>query len=204
MNINLATFIKGKSDKILETLKSMPGEELVKMSQAVAKLDTYAGAVSSFNPLDKTIKSNDNLFVVLHELGHATDLRDIGTNEVLGNSKVKGIFENEDLSKTYEMEKANFNKQFPNAQKDNIEYFINHETHYNKKSGGLMETVAETNAILTTPKASEILGLRAQYLQQHFPRTIAKLDKLLNTYNEVEGQTFAQKPIANAYSSYSH
>ena len=43
------------------------------------------------------------------------------------------------------------------------------------------ETIAETNAILNTYKANYALAMRAQYLQQYFPKTIAFLsEKLTN------------------------
>lgn len=196
--IDINKFVKGNKALVIDTLKSMPGQELIKMNQSVAKIDTYGTPISSFDPRNKTLNTNEGLFVVLHELGHATDIRDINTTEELGKSKLKGIFEDKELNEIYEQEKENFNKKYPNAQKDNIGYFINHETHSNKTSGGLMETIAESNALLSTPKTSDMLAIRAQYLQQHFPRTIAKLDKLLNTYNEVTETTIAQKPILDA------
>ena len=42
------------------------------------------------------------------------------------------------------------------------------------------ETIAESNALLTTPKTHELLAIRSQYLQQYFPRTIALLDQKSN------------------------
>ena len=83
------------------------------------------------------------------------------------------------INQIYEKEKKAFNKAYPDAQRNHIAYFINHETHYNGEIGGKKETIAESNALLTTAKTHEVLGIRSQYLQQNFPETIAYLDKKL-------------------------
>ena len=87
---------------------------------------------------------------------------------------------NEKFNEIYKKEKDAFNKQFPDAQRNHIAYFIDHENHYNGEAGGKKETIAESNALLTTPKSHDLLALRSQYLQQHFPETIAYLDGKLN------------------------
>ena len=137
---------------------------------------------SYYAPADKSIHSGDQLFVVLHELGHARDMRDVNLNSSLKLNETigKAIFADEKLNKTFEEEKKNFNKSFPDAQRDHIDYFINTLNHYGGEVGGLRETIAESNALLTTPKTMELLAIRSQYLQQYFPRTIAHLSETLN------------------------
>ena len=83
-------------------------------------------------------------------------------------------------SSDYDKEREAFNKAFPDTQRDHIDYFINKATHYGGELGGLGETIAESNALLTTPKTHELLAIRSQYLQQYFPRTIALLDQKSN------------------------
>ncbi len=73
-----------------------------------------------------------------------------------------------------------FNKEFPKAQREHVDYFINTLAHYGGPDGGLKETTAESNAIHSTPKTHELLTMRTQYLQQYFPRTMVKLNELLN------------------------
>ena len=72
-------------------------------------------------------------------------------------------------------------KEYPEAQRNHIDYFIANEAVKGQKDRGRKETIAETNAILNTYKANYALAMRAQYLQQHFPKTIAYLsEKLTN------------------------
>lgn len=175
--------IQGNKKKILASLKEMPGEELIKVAQSTKTLVGIDSPLESYYaPADKSIHSGDQLFVVLHELGHARDMRDVNLNSTLKYKETinKAIFTNEKLYKTFEEEKANFNKAFPDAQRDHIDYFINTLNHYGGQFGGLRETIAESNALLTTPKTMDLLAIRSQYLQQYFPKTIAHLSEELN------------------------
>lgn len=184
----MATFkrgvdITGDEEEIMKVLKKMPGEELLKMKENVTQLEGTNDILRSYSRTGKnsrTIHSGDNLFVILHELGHAVDMKDVDTNNV-ENTIQNAIFEDKKFNEIYEKEKAAFNKAFPDAQRNHISYFINHETHYNGEIGGRKETIAESNALLTTAKTHEVLAMRSQYLQQHFPETIAYLDKKLNS-----------------------
>ena len=56
-----------------------------------------------------------------------------------------------------------------------VDYFINDTTHYAGKIGGLMETVAEVNAIQTNARFHPFLVMRTEILQEYFPKTIAYL-----------------------------
>ena len=105
---------------------------------------------------------------------------DISSQQAYLETLGKTIFTNTKLEKTFEEEKANFNKAFPDAQRDHIDYFVNTLNHYGGAYGGLRETIAESNAILNTPKTMDMLAIRSQYLQQYFPKTIAHLSTLLN------------------------
>ncbi|MBR1680780.1 hypothetical protein IJ707_03205, partial [bacterium] len=192
--IDIDKKIQGNKKKILASLKEMPGEELIKLSQSTKKLVGIDSPLESYyQPGDKSIHSGDQLFVVLHELGHARDMRDLDTSstsayyETLG----KAIFTDTKLEKTFEEEKSNFNKAFPDAQRDHIDYFVNTLNHYGGAYGGLRETIAEGNAILTTPKTMDLLAIRTQYLQQYFPRTIAHLSTLVSKEAETPNGTKA-------------
>lgn len=172
--------IEGDKNEIISVLKQMPGEELFKLKNSTNKLVGIKDVLSSYSSTQlnqRSIVSGNNLFIVLHELGHACDVNTVDLNDE--ESAINAIFNNEEFNTIYEKEKAAFNKAFPDAQRDHIQYFIDHETHYNGEVGGLRETIAESNALLTTAKSHEILGIRSQYLQQYFPETIAFLDKRL-------------------------
>ena len=173
--------IIGDYKEMIKVLKKMPGEELFKLKDNTSKLYGISDVLESYSLTNKStreIHTGDDLFVILHELGHATDMKDV---DMLKEKETihKAIFEDKKFNEIYEKEKAAFNKMFPDAQRDHIAYFINHETHYNGEIGGRKETIAEANALLTTAKSHEVLAMRSQYLQQHFPETIAYLDKKL-------------------------
>lgn len=187
--IDIDKKIQGNKKKILASLKEMPGEELIKLSQSTNKLVGIDSPLESYyQPSDKSIHSGDQLFVIMHELGHARDMRDLDLSSDSAYLKTLGktVFTDSKLEKTFEEEKANFNKAFPDAQRDHIDYFVNTLNHYGGQYGGLRETIAEGNALLTTPKTMELLAIRSQYLQQYFPRTIAHLSTLVSKEKEPE------------------
>ena len=161
----------------------MPGEELFKLSQSTKTLVGTKDVLESYyDPGDKSIHSGSNLFVIMHELGHARDFRDVdgSSDEAYTDTLDMSISEDPEVQKVYDKEREAFNKAFPDTQRDHIDYFINKATHYGGELGGLGETIAESNALLTTPKTHELLAIRSQYLQQYFPRTIALLDQKSN------------------------
>ena len=181
--ISIDKQISGNKKEILKSLKAMPGEELFKVAQSTKKLVGSKDVLESYyDPSDKSIHSGSNLFVIMHELGHARDFRDVdgSSDEAYENTLFKSMSENKEIQKTYDEERTAFNKAFPDTQRDHIDYFINKVTHYGGELGGLGETIAESNALLTTPKTHELLAIRSQYLQQYFPKTIALLDQVSN------------------------
>ena len=119
------------------------------------------------------------MFIVLHEEGHAKDFQTLNIFNPIDTEKSM-ISRDKELNEIFEQEKASFYQAFPDAQREHVDYFTNIITHYGGKMGGIQETVAETNAILETPRSHKDLGLRSQYLQQYFPKTIAKLNSLLS------------------------
>ena len=193
--------IFGKYEEMIKVLKKMPGEELFKLKEDTSKLYGIEDVLESYSLTDtstREIHTGDNLFVILHELGHAVDMKDVDMMQEKETIH-KAIFEDKKFNQIYEKEKAAFNKAFPNAQRDHIDYFINHETHYNGEIGGRKETIAEANALLTTAKTHEVLAMRSQYLQQHFPETIAYLDKKLAEPAENPNRTYS----SSSYSGWS-
>ena len=181
--ISIDKSIEGDKTAILKSLKSMPGEELFKVAESTKKLVGNDDVLSSYYmPQDKSIHSGSDLFVILHELGHARDMNKIDTSsdEAVLKTMSETIRESSDVKKTFEEEKTAFTKAFPEAQREHIDYFINSVTHYAGETGGLGETIAESNALLTTPKSHEILAMRSQYLQQYFPKTIALMAEKLS------------------------
>ena len=181
--ISIDDQIQGDKAKIMKSLKAMPGEELFKVAQTTKRLVGNKDVLESYyDPSNKEIHSGENLFVILHELGHARDYRDVdsSSDEAYADTVDMAIQEDPEIQKVYNKERKAFNKAFPDTQRDHIDYFINKVTHYGGELGGLGETIAESNALLTTPKTHELLGIRSQYLQHYFPETIAKLSQKLS------------------------
>ena len=173
--------IKGNKDKIVASLKKLSGDELIEMSETIDSIVGMENELDSYYmPKDRSLHSGDNLFVVLHELGHAKDFKntDMSSPLIMMQSFDKMISNNKEFQEIYKKEKDAFNKEFPDAQREHVDYFINSLTHYSGKTGGMKETVAEANAIHTTPLTHELLTMRTQYLQQYFPRTMAKLNEM--------------------------
>lgn len=173
--------VQGDKDRIITSLKKLSGDELLEMNETIDSIVGMENELDSFYmPRDRSLHSGDNLFVVLHELGHAKDFKntDMSSPLIMMQSFDKMISNNKEFQETYQKEKDAFNKAFPDAQREHVDYFINSLTHYSGKQGGMKETVAEGNAIHTTPLTHELLTMRTQYLQQYFPRTMAKLNEM--------------------------
>ena len=175
--------IKGKKEAFMPVLKQMSGDQLIALSKTTDNLVGIDSVIESYyDPKNHSINSGDDMFVVLHEEGHAKDFQ---TLSMWDSSSIQTLISrNEDLKAIFESETKAFNQAFPDAQREHVDYFINTLSHYGGPSGGIQETVAESNAILETPRSNELLGLRSQYLQQYFPRTIAKLNELLSENRE--------------------
>ena len=108
-------------------------------------------------------QNNEEQFsVFMHEVGHFIDTEKEGTY-------IGIISENPELTQIYKEELSNFKKNSTIKQQEFIDYFIGED-----ETNGKAETMAETNMLLTTPYSSR----RSLYLQQHFPKTIAKIAEL--------------------------
>ncbi len=171
--LNLGSMLRGDKVSMLNLLKKFPGEELIALKdvtnilKGMKKMDDCC-----YWPDKKEIDVVDDLYSVLHELGHAKDYKNGG----------HGITAKKDVQEVFDKERNAFNKAFPNAQREHINYFIDVEEHYSGFRGGLEETVAESNALLNSYNGELDIAARSQYLQQYFPKTIAKLaEHLYNT-----------------------
>ena len=166
---------EGNKEKLMASFRHMPAEEIIALGQTT---DNFKGIentnMSTYSAVSRTISSGDNLFVILHEAGHAKDYAnvDVKQKETLLNS----IFSNPEVNKVFEEEKEAFNRAFPLAQRDHISYFIKTSEY----KDGIQEAIAETNALLNTRNTEELFSIRSHYLQQYFPRTIAYLATIMD------------------------
>ncbi len=172
--------IQGNKEALIPILKQMSGDQLIALSKTTDKLVGIDKVIESYySAKEHVINSGDDMFVVLHEEGHAKDFQTLNIFNPVDTEKSM-ISRDKELTEIFEKEKASFYQAFPDAQREHVDYFTNIITHYGGKMGGIQETVAESNAILETPRSHKDLGLRNQYLQQYFPKTIAKLNTLLS------------------------
>lgn len=162
-SIDINSRVSGDKNRIIKVLKQISGDELIELAKNVKSFEGIENAEdSSFSEHDKKITTGDNMFVILHELGHTKDM-----------SKVQKLHNDKDLQKIFNKEKEAFLEKFPQAERQNIDYFLNKKEHYKGKDGGLTEAIAESNALLGTHSSLNLTAIRSQYLQQYFPRTIA-------------------------------
>lgn len=168
--LNLGQMLRGDKQSMVNLLKKFPGEELIALKdttnilKGMKKMDDCC-----YWPDKKEIDIVDDLYSVLHELGHAKDFKN-GEHDITASK---------DVQEVYDKERKAFNKAFPMAQREHINYFIDVNEHYSGEKGGLEETVAESNALLNSYNGELDIAARAQYLQQYFPKTIVQIAKHL-------------------------
>ena len=116
---------------------------------------------------------NADSFILSHELGHAIDHS--------SNCYIDRIItEDSTVEKTYKEELKQYKKHFSQPQRSSVAYFILDDTFDGK---GLGEIVAETNAMLNALGSPHFPAIeeRTHFLQQYFPKTIAKIATKLDT-----------------------
>ncbi len=181
---------KGNKEELKKLLKKVPGEELFETIDCIKKLngknkdkvlDSY------YSMLTRNINIGNDLMVFLHELGHAKDFATTKKMDIFTGKNNKLYSGNKHIQKTYLEECKQFNTSHSDAERDIIDYFIQLKGHYGGEWGGLSEVIAETNAITNTYSDAnvEVLGPRMQYLQQHFPKTIAAIRDAMNWKDDI-------------------
>ena len=187
-SINFEEKLIGNKKDLVNLLKKVSGEELLETVANIGKMDSTDSIYQAgFSPVSKDVNIMDNLFVFLHELGHAKDSQKQKTykEKLLGKNKM--FTDNKDIKETYLRERETFNKFHSEEERNHVKYFTQAKGHYGGEFGGLAEVVAETNAI-TNSFADEKSGLsiRSQYLQQYFPETIAKIQDAMNWKDDLD------------------
>lgn len=182
---------KGNKEEITKLLKKVPGDELIEVIESVKKIkgnEKSKTLDSYYDVLSKNINTGDNLMVFLHELGHAKDMAFVKKRDVILTGKDSSIYtSNKEIQKAYLEERKAFNAEHSDTERNHVSYFTQAKGHYGGEWGGLRELVAETNALTNTytDEAVEALGPRTQYLQQHFPKTIAAIRDAMNWKDDI-------------------
>lgn len=172
--------IEGNRSEMLELMQKLPAEQLMALGDTVKTLNGLTKDECMMYPTKKQIDTINDVFSVLHETGHAIDYR--RSNMMMGN--VADIGSDYNLRRIYTQERETFDSAYPNAQREHVSYFIKQANHYDGKWGGLSEVIAETNALRDSYTTEMSLAPRVQYLQQHYPRTIAYINDRLENYNK--------------------
>ena len=176
--IELNKLITAQSDKamLVNLLKQMPAEELISMKENVNHLESLKDKMrSNFDSSkDNRLQVGDDITVLEHELGHGKHETPIGQYVIEAAPEIKKVY-NEELEA--------FKKTATAEEQKFIDYFIDPTLHNRKvwlDAGNMMETIAESNSLLNNYYHSPEMAIRAQYLQQHFPKTIAAISKVMN------------------------
>ena len=138
------------------------------MEAAHKKFMEFMDDKSEFKTLSKkeieeNIKISNEIDDVMDKLGN-----------IAKRKIAKKISSNKDLLKIYKKEKAAYIKKF-GEDDERINYFI----RLGSGLGAEGETVAEINALLSTPLSQSMLGTRSYLLTENFPETLAYASKLL-------------------------
>lgn len=170
--------VRGDRKEMFKLMKQLPADQLLALTDTIKTLN----GVKDTNdccmfPNKKQIDTINEVYSVLHEAGHGVDFR-----KSTPYREYAVITADKELLKIYNEEREAFNKEYPNAQRDHVGYFIQQKGHYGGKLGGLSEVVAEANALRDSYTTEFDLGPRAEYLQQYYPKTIAYLNTKLSNY----------------------
>ena len=188
--INFKKKFKGNKEELTKLLKKVPGEELFETIDCIKKMngkDKDKLLDSYYNMFNKNINIGDDLMVFLHELGHAKDCAYTKKMDLITGADNRLYTGNKNIQKAYLEERKNINEKHSDIEREHIDYFTQAKGHYGGEWGGLAEVVAETNALTNTytDEQVEILGPRTQYLQQHFPKTIATIRDAMNWKDDI-------------------
>ena len=155
--------------KLKNMLKECSADELQVISKKLKTLE--------FNPIDidafadcraGKVSNGDDIFTFRHEMGHIDDL--FGTAPAK-DMACQGIYSTaDDFRKVYSQELNMFMKEFPQTQRQYVDYFINH-SDFDTSKQSFKETVAELLASNKSPDTCKILSTRTEYLERYFPRT---------------------------------
>lgn len=178
LDLNEYVFEGELNDKILDTLRQMPPDELLKFkniknlkfllskegSQCVYD---YKLTLDSFKHIDIFDENADDMFTYLHELGHLKRY----TLDTKSLDNIKKVY-----AKEVELYKA----KTRGYSIGTMDYLIDNTEHYlNDDIGALAEVIADVNAHLKYPNNDPDLAERTVKFMEEFPETIAEIAKYL-------------------------
>ena len=155
--------------KLKNMLKECSADELQIISKKLKKIEFIPNKIdASADGSVGIVSTGDDIFTFRHEMGHIDDL--FGTVPAK-DMACQGIYSTaDDFRKVYSQELNMFMKEFPQTQRQYVDYFINH-ANLETSIQSFQETVAELLASNKSPDINRLFGTRTEYLERYFPRT---------------------------------
>ncbi|PWL74264.1 hypothetical protein DBY21_09615 [Candidatus Gastranaerophilales bacterium] len=155
--------------KLKNMLKECSVDELQVISKKLKTLEFNPNKIDALADCSEgKVSTGDDIFIFRHEMGHIDDLFGTAPAE---NMKCQGIYSTaKEFRKIYSQELDMFMKEFPQTQRQYVDYFIDHST-FELSRQSFQETVAELLASNKSPDISKLLGTRTEYLERYFPLT---------------------------------
>lgn len=172
VTIDLKQLVPSGDKKILDMLKHLPGDELIKIkTSGLKRIDPHLNNSEDASHRDGIIRLGEKYlaspFVFLHEFGHhkASSIDDVVWDRIL---------------KIYHKELDVCKAQSTMFDLRMIEHIIDNANHYlNDKHGAVEELFCDVNALLKIPNADRGLAERVLFLQEMFPETITEIAKYI-------------------------
>ena len=155
--------------KLKNMLKECSADELQVISKKLKTLEYNPNKIDAFaNWHADKVSTGDDIFIFRHEMGHIDDLFGTVENDC---AMGRGIYSTaQEFVDIYSQELNMFMKEFPQTQRQYVDYFINH-SNPETSIQSFQETAAELLASNKSPDISRLLGTRTEYLERYFPRT---------------------------------
>lgn len=172
--LDLSKITDTNNKDIMNAMKKLSGDALIDIAERGIKnigIDNFGGNWSQFErileipSMEYAMDETEQMGILMHEFGHFLDTE-------MNSSNFGEISKNPEFLKIYNEELENFKKTSTSQMQLYVDYFTDHD---GDEVSATAETIAESNKILTTAHTET----RTYFLQQNFPRTIAKIAELL-------------------------
>ena len=172
--LDLSKLTDTNNKDIMNAIKKLSGDALIDIAERGIKnigTDNFGGNWSQYErilqipSIEFAMDETEQMGVLMHEFGHFLDTE-------INGSEFGELSKDQEFLKIYNEELENFKKNSTSQMQLYVDYFTDHD---GDEISATAETIAESNKILTTSHTET----RTYFLQQNFPRSIAKIAELL-------------------------
>ena len=172
--LDLSKITDTNNKDIINAIKKLSGDALIDIAERGIKnigIDNFGGCWSQYErtldipSMEFAADETEQMGVLMHEFGHFLDTE-------MNGSDFGELSKDPEFLKIYNEELENFKKNSTSQMQLYVDYFTDHD---GDEISATAETIAESNKILTTSHTET----RTYFLQQNFPRSIAKIAELL-------------------------